>query len=441
MNQFYPKILKHIILPVTDKVMKTKLISNYKKIRNMQEWDKYKIENWQNEKLQKLVLFAYNNTEYYKELFDTNSISPHEIKTKEDLIKIPILKKKDIINNYSKLMPDNLQKKKYITSSTGGSTGDPMKFLLDIDSWSFSNANSIINWEKTTYNYGNKFVALGSTSINVKKKQSLKHTFYYRLKNKVGLSGINMSDEVCQNYLEIIDKNKIKFIYGYASAIYLLAKYAKKHSIKTSIKACFPTSEILTQLYRETITNTFNCTVVNCYGAHDGGVTAFEHESGFFEVGYNCIVRTKEKNNDMIGSALLTDLYNYAMPMINYQLGDEFQIDIRKSENYSYNGQIINNVLGRTSDLIMLDNGSILTGPGFTVLFTDLPVEAYSIHKIGPNSILCRIKKMTDFSNKDEETIRLSLQNQAGIDAIIKLEYVDKFELLKSGKRKYFFSN
>ena len=34
-----------------------------------------------------------------------------------------------------------------------------------------------------------------------------------------------MSNDVMEGYLKLI-KNKIKFIYGYSSAIYLLAKYA-----------------------------------------------------------------------------------------------------------------------------------------------------------------------------------------------------------------------
>ena len=200
--------------------------------------------------------------------------------------------------------------------------GDPMKYFLDIESWSFSNANYILNWEKTGYNYGDNYIALGSSSINVNQKKSIKHFLYYRLKNKVSFNGINMSNEVCNEYLEYIKQHKIKYIYGYASAIYLLSKYAEKHSIKVNINACFPTSEILTPLYRETIEKSFNCPVINCYGANDGGITAFEHQVGFFEVGYNSIVRIYEKDANMMGSALLTDLLNYAMPLINYQLGD-----------------------------------------------------------------------------------------------------------------------
>ena len=65
-----------------------------------------------------------------------------------------------------------------------------------------------------------------------------------------------------------------------------------------------------------------------------------------------------------------------------------------------HNGQAINKVFGRTSDVIRLENGRVLTGPGFTILFKDMPVEAYSIEKNGENSIKCYIKRQTDYNKK-----------------------------------------
>ena len=297
MSKRYSNVLKRMILPLGDVVMGTNLKAYYQLIIKMQTWSKDEIFNWQNTRLHDLISHAYSNTDYYHNIFNKNGINPHDIKTIEDLEIIPDLTKKDIINNFEKLIPKNIQRIRHIVSSTGGSTGDPMKFLLDKDSWSFSNANNIINWERTSYNYGDKFIALGSTSINVDGKLSLKHRLYYKLKNKIALSGINMSDEVCKEYLTFIINHKIKYVYGYASAIYLLARYAKANNIYPSIDACFPTSEILTPVYRETIERAFSCKIVNCYGAHDGGITAFEHQKDFFEVGYNSIDRKSTRLN------------------------------------------------------------------------------------------------------------------------------------------------
>ena len=98
-------------------------------------------------KLHELINHSYYNTKYYKRLFDNNNISPDDIKSIEDLNKIPILTKEIIKKNYSDLIPSNIESVRHISSSTGGSTGEPLKFNLDLDSWSYIVANTILYWE------------------------------------------------------------------------------------------------------------------------------------------------------------------------------------------------------------------------------------------------------------------------------------------------------
>lgn len=405
----------------------------------MNSWTPLEVEAWQNNKLKDLVSHAYLHTKFYKELFDRLNISPEDIISKDDLYKIPVLTKQDIINNYSSLVPNNIDTIRYKKASTGGSMGDPLKYLLDIESWSYFNANSIVHWERTAYKYGQKYVALGSTSLFVNKKASIKHRFYYKLKGKIGMNGINMSEEVCSEYVSFIKNNKIIFIYGYASSIYLLAKYVLDHHIQIKINSCFPTSEMLTDLYRDTIINAFNCDIVNCYGARDGGINAFEHKKGYFETGYNSLFVLEDKFQKNRGSLLVTDLLNKAMPLINYKLGDEVEIEVSDNK-YIYNGQLIKRILGRSSDIIVLDNGHVLTGPGFTVLFSNIPIKAYKIKKLSNNELICEIIKNTDYTPEHEKIVLGSLKKHAGDNINIIINYKNSFELTSSGKRNYFYT-
>jgi phenylacetate-CoA ligase len=431
--------IKSIILPIADSAMKTSISSSIRQIKRMRQFSKNEIENWQNKKLQSLIKFAYENTEYYKNLFDKINLNYRDIKTYSDLCKIPVLTKKNIRDNFKDIIPSNIDSIPHKKTSTGGSTGDPLIYYQDYNSWSFCNANSIINWERTGYRYGDKFIALGSTSLFVSKKTSLKHRIYYKLKNKIGLNGVNMSDDVCKEYIDFIKKNKIRFIYGYASSIYLLSKYVIKANQKVEIKACFTTSEVLQDHFKDSISEAFDCDIMNCYGANDGGITAFSLNDSPFNIGYNCLVRIESYGNENNGPALLTDLFNYAMPLINYKIGDEVEL-LDKVHNTKHNGQLIKKVYGRTSDVIELENGNNLTGPGFTVLFSKIPVDYYCIEKTGMNSLICWIIKLPDFNDKHEKIIIETLHKHAGQDAIIELRYTETPFLTASGKRMYFIS-
>ena len=438
-SNIYTGIHKNYITPIADLLFGTRVDYYCRYIKKMNNFSKQKINAWQNKMLRQLITHAYENTEYYRILFDRNNINPYSIKTKSDLKLIPSLTKEDIRNNYNSLIPENIDKIKHLKASTGGSTGVPLKYLLDIHTWSFHIANGIVNWQRSGYNYGDKYLALGSTSLFVNKSQPFKIWMYYKLKRKIGLCGIVMSDKICEEYLDIINKHNVTFIYGYASSIFLLAKYAIKKNIEIYIRACFPTSEILTDNYRSTIAKAFNCEVLNSYGARDGGISSFEHKKGFHEVSYNSIVNLVDVDNSNIGSSSLTSLLNLAMPLINYDHGDAYRINEERNKDYPYNGQIINEIIGRTSDVIRLVNGNVLTGPGFTILFRDLPVEKYSIEIDKDTSILCKIKKLPDYSESDEKIIIETISKHAGEGITIKIEYVEDFELTNSGKRSYFF--
>lgn len=426
----YSFFLKNIVLPAGDFFMKTSVFQNIRLIQKLNKLDNKEIIEWQNKKIQFLVKYAYENTSYYKELFDKNSININSIKNKNDLLKIPILTKKDIRDNFDKLIVKN-SKISYDIKTTGGSTGEPLKYFLDKGSWSFSNANNIINWEKAGYKYGEKFVSLGSTSLFVINKSSLKHWIYYQLKQKIGLNGINMSDKVCAEYLQLINKNRICYIYGYASSIFLLAKYVIKENIKTNIKVCFTTSEVLSIAYRNTIIKAFNCKIVDCYGAHDGGITAFAHEEGFFEVGYSCVV------NEIGNNALLTNLINYSMPFINYQVGDEVVILDNSCKSNTYNGQMLKAVNGRASEILSFSNNKQITGPGFTILFKDIPVEYYCLEKTSNNSITCWYIAVEKLNTNIIDLIYKTLQKQFGHEIQIEIKETDKPFLANSGKQKF----
>jgi phenylacetate-CoA ligase len=97
---------------------------------------------------------------------------------------------------------------------------------------------------------------------------------------------MNMDDATCAKYMDIIRKNNIHYIYGYATAVYLLVRYCRENNVQWHFDVAFATSEKLTPSYREEIENTWGARVMDCYGSKDGGITAYEIEPGMYHVGY-----------------------------------------------------------------------------------------------------------------------------------------------------------
>ena len=430
-------LIEKIIFPFADFLMNTHTIHYLKLIREMNKWDNDKISNWQNKKLKELIHHCYNNTVYYRKLFDEKNILPSDINSIEDLKLLPPLTKELIKNNYNDLIPKNIENIKYKHGETGGSTGEPLKYLHDLKSWSFCYANNLSNWEELGYNIGDNFLALGSSSIIPGEKISFKHKIYYFLKGKISISAINLDREAILNILKIIKKRKINYLYGYSTALYLLAKTINELEIEVpKIKGCISTSELLLPEYRLEIERVFRCKLIDAYGAGDGGITALNIDGENFKVAYNCLLETNNEVDLNSGLLYSTDLLNFSFPFIRYEVGDGAELSSHKK----HNGQIITQLLGRKPNIIKLENGKVLIAPGFTVLFSGLNVKAYRIKKTGVNKITIQIIKDDKYSNKDENVILDSFKYHAGVDCKLVVSYKDSFELSKSGKRDYFLS-
>ena len=437
MSRIKETLLLNVIFPMADFFMGTKAMKWYRQINKMEKWSAEEIKAWQLQNLKNLIHHAYNHTVYYREVFDKLNLKPEDIQEFDDLKKLPILTKDIIRARFDDFTPNNIGKIKHRHGSTGGSTGEPFKYILDENTWGFTTAVKIYSWKKTGYRYGDLFLSLGSSSLFPTNKKSIIHEIYYRLKNTIPLNGMNMDNDTCEHYIGIIKKYKIKYVYGYASAVYLLALYSKKMGYNLQMKGVFTTSEKLTVEYRQAIESAWKVRVMDCYGARDGGVTAYEIETGYFNVGYNTYCETKDLNNS--SELFCTNLIDFAFPLVRYAIKDEVAL-ASKTERYNHNGQVFSKIIGRTSDVIELKNGHKLTTSGFNSMFRNFNLKAFRINKDNENTLKIEIQQNANYLLSEEELIICTMKKHAGEDIDIVIEYVDGFQPLKNGKRSFFMN-
>ena len=236
--------------------------------------------------------------------------------------------------------------------------------------------------------------------------------------------------------MEIIRNEGIRYVYGYATAIYLLAKYCRDNKVDWQINAVFTTAEKLTPMYRKVISETWGAQVMDCYGSRDGGITAYEIEPERYHVGYATWMEASDSEHSEL---FATNLIDFAFPTIRYSNQDEVVMWDSSVES-GYNGQILREVIGRTSDIIAFDNGHRLTTSGFTILFRAFNVEAYRITKIDPMSVLVQIQKRENYSQQEHEQLLATFRRLVGNDVNVIIEYVDSFQPLPNGKRSFFMN-
>ena len=392
--------LMNIVIPVVDTIMGMKIKYWYREIKRLNSLSRDEITEWQNRQFCDLIRFAYAHTVYYKEVIDKSGYNINDFTSTKDICRLPILTKEIIRQRYSDIIPDNIDKISHRKRSTGGSTGEPLHFIIDENTWGYVTAAKIYAWQTTGFHYGEPFLSFGSSSLFRVNKKNWLHDIYYKLRNAIALNGMNMEDSICRKY------------------------------------AVFTTSEVLTPEYRQVIEEAFDTKVMDCYGAHDGGITAFEIERGSYFVGYNTFCEVE--NPSEISTLYCSNLIDFAFPMLRYEVGDAVVMD--NTANTHYNGQIIKKIEGRTGDIIRLKNGHTITNPGFTVVFKQFNVKAYRIKQLSESSLVVTLVVLPNFKKEEESKIIDTIKKYAGDDCEIRVEYIDQFEPLENGKRRFIMS-
>ncbi|POY37103.1 hypothetical protein C3K47_08585 [Solitalea longa] len=375
----------------------------------------------QNKQLKKLIEFAYREVPYYHSLFDKNGVNPTDIKTIDDLYKIPVSTKLDIRNHIHDLSPKNLQGK-YISKTTGGSTGLTLRYKMSIDCASRGTALLYRGWGLAGYVPGDPISFFGGGSLVAKKRTAWSRIGNFA-QNIYQTSCYGLTEEDLNTYFNNLKHQQPIFIRGYPTSIMILAKYIDnlggldKVRIQP-IKGIFCTAEVLFDNQRRYIEKVFRTTVYNQYGLNDGGVSAYENgiipglmidtERAVME----CVDKSGKNQLHQAGSIVATSLYNYAFPFIRYDTGDIGEFD----DSYIKTGgnrMLLKQLLGRTTEVMKI-NGKLISGIMLAACISEVDVLNFQIIHKKDDSLKIIINRGGEYNVEQENFIRKSLTSNLG---------------------------
>jgi phenylacetate-CoA ligase len=297
------------------------------------------------------------------------------------------------------LLNTAIPRKYWIRKKTGGSTGEPLVYFTSRQSQSHLWAGILLSWTAAGYKIGDRVALLAGSAIFG--DLSWKHHVYYRLMNFDLYSAFELSESTMEQYLQTMVRRRPKLIYGYAAAIYRLARFASQSGMKVpGVRACVTTAEVLTPRMRTEIERGLGCEVFNQYGANDAGVSAFECEKhrGMHLITSRCHYEvTKE------GRLLATDLTNDVMPLFRYDTGD--MVTIAKTGCDCGRGYpLIEAVEGRANDCVRAPDGKWVHSEFFTHMFREDPcIDRFQVLQRRDGAIEIRLesKGMPDVERYD----------------------------------------
>ncbi|WOF16349.1 phenylacetate--CoA ligase family protein [Methanoplanus sp. FWC-SCC4] len=435
------RFFKKVTFPVMERYSHTCIQRHLDFIKTTQWWSAEDLEKLQLKKLRAMIIHSYENVPYYHRLFRENNLQPDDIKCKLDLKKIPVLSKDIIRKNQNDLLAQNISSSKIMKTYSSGSTGEPFSYFLDLNSYSAGWAQTFRCWGWGGYEIGDHYVKISlnpRTSAHKKMQDLLLKTKY--------VYALQLNEETILEEIEKIRKFRPKIIRGYASHLYAIAKLMEKSDIEYSGASITTTGDMLFPHYRDAIERQFNCRVFDAYGG-EGTPVSFECEEhrGYHISDEDVIVEFLREGSEVstgeTGNITFTNLNNYAMPFIRYEIND---LGKPSDEKCSCGRclSMMEQIEGRDSDIIITPRGDIFVVHFFTIFFEYIEgVDQFQVIQEEKNKILIKLKKNEHFNDSDYYLIKERLQEKMGDDMEIIIDVVDEIPLSgRSGKRRFVIS-
>ncbi len=417
--------------------------NKYQFLQESEFWSSEKLADYQWNELKKIIEHAYKTVPYYKKLFKENNILPSDIRSFEDMKKIPYLTKEIVQKNLEDLISSvyDINKLSYVT--TGGSTGIPMGFYRDakVESeveWAF-----VTNmWSRVGYNpkKNNKIIYLRGNVVE--------DGIYEYINNSLVLSSYHLIDKNMKVYIKLINEYEADFIQAYPSSIYLLAQYIIKNKVQinsNNLKAILCASENLYDFQKRDIEKAFKVRVYSFYGHTEHACIAGECElSSSYHLdaryGYTEVL---EEYGARTGEIVATGFINYAMPFIRYKTAD-IAVMSREVCKCGRNCKCIERLQGREQEQIITNTGakvamtSIIFAQHFKAFgkIKNMQLEQSEIGKV-----IVKIVENEKLDSADKNEIINKMQASCSNEINVEIKIVDNINRTKSGKQRFLVQN
>lgn len=353
----------------------------------------------------------------------------------------PVVNKTAIRENESRILARGFDKAKLHKVSTSGSTGTPFVVWQDAKKRRQAAADTMAFSEFAGYHFGTRLYYVRAWD-----GVPVRGNWYSKLRNIVPVNNRSLTPEDFRRFLKTLEEDASeKSVLIYASTLTELFRFMKTENVRTTarVQAFITMSEALPDDVREGVSALFGAPVVSRYSDCECGLIAQQApgekeyrvntESFFVEI---LKTDSDERAADgELGRIVVTDLYNYAMPIIRYDTGDMGVMEARG------NAKTLTRVDGRRIDFVFSTRGELLSPYVFYgVMRTFDEIRQYQFVQHAEKNYVMKLN-IPGGAFPRAADLREQLLSLVGEDADLKFEYVNEIPTLASGKRKFVVNN
>lgn len=401
-------------------------------------WSATQWTMWQEQQLTFVLHRAATQVPYYREHWRRRRLAGDRV-SHEALANWPILDKEQVRRNPLAFVAEDRNVRRMFHEHTSGSTGKPLDLWWSRETVRNWYALLEARWRRW---YGvsidDRWAILGGQPVIPVSQRRPPFWVWNSALNQLYMSSYHLAPELISSYLDALVLHKVRYIWGYTSALYSLAQETLRLGREdVRLRVAITNAEPLSDHQRQAIAEAFQCPVRETYGMAEIVAAAGECGSGRLhewpEVGITELCLDDSTKDTNSGDLICTGLLNVDMPLIRYRVGDRASIATTREQCPCGRGlPVISSIEGRTDDILVTPDGRRI-GRLDPVFKGQLPIREAQIIQEALNEVRVKYVRAPGCTAEGTQSIVTRLRERMGPVNVI-LEEVDCIPRSANGK-------
>ncbi|MCZ2341439.1 MAG: hypothetical protein LC104_06530 [Bacteroidales bacterium] len=381
---------------------------------------------------------AWKTVPFYQQAWAAAGLHPDAVRSLADLQQFPIVTKSDIRTQPDLLLSSAYDREKLRVKTTSGSTGVPLVIRIDEPGVQWKYACTLRADQWSGYRLGQRVAKVWGNPEY--RHFGLKGRLSNLLVDRaIYLDTIGLTSERIREFADNLRRHRPGLLFGHAHSLYLLACQLKKAGI-TDVRphGIISTAMPLYDWQRTVIESVFGVPATNRYGCEEVSLIACECEQHH---GLHITAESVFTEVEPSGHLLITDLTNFAMPLIRYRIGDV----VTTTDRVCPCGRglpLLERVEGRDADFVVTPSGALISGISLTENFAlHIPGTA-QVQIVQEERTHLRVRMVVDatFNAASRRKLGELVQELFGPTMRYELDIVDNIPQEPSGKYRFCIS-
>ncbi|MBU6996345.1 MAG: phenylacetate--CoA ligase family protein [Theionarchaea archaeon] len=397
------------------------------------------VEKYQLKMLKAAVRHAYRHSAFYHEKFRRAGVGPEDITCLKDIEKLPFTTKEELLKAGTSVVARNIPPSHHRFITTSGSTGKKLRIVHSED--------FLIRVAALFYRIYWDWGMRPFKSISYIRHAALNDTVLYNstekyLFEKVGIApsyyiSTFMDTEL---QLESLLSQNPHVLVGHPPDLVALARAMRARGVEMNFDFIGSNSELLTQVERAFIEETFGCPVYNEYSSLEVGYIARDCRHKRMHLVSDSVMTEFIREGEPVapgekGEVVVTSLFEDATPFIRYAQGDVASYSDEEC-TCGITFPTMNVIEGRTDDFLRLPSGEEIPPTRVVPLFFQFDtIKEFNVIQTAPDTVAVKVVPTEQFTESEKQKLLQEiLEALPGIH--ITLDYVDSIEKTPRGKKR-----